>query len=190
MSSTETVSRGALGSAIALSLAIALLWAIALAASSNLSGSDAAGNGLAQAFAAIDLFVLWALLAILMLVAAISGAMPPIAKLAAVILLPATAVAVVVAQNLLTEPQITPYLWPLVVPAVVPPLVIAFALWSLIPDLRRAVPASIMVGLFIAGLAGVCVALGPMMQARNIEIARQAAEAEKIDDIAVILRSR
>jgi len=181
MPTTENVSRGALGGAIALSLAIALLWAIALAALSHLSGSDAAGNALGQAFAAIDLFVLWALLAILTLVAAISGAMPPIGKLAAVILLPATGVAVFVAQKLLTESQITPYLWPLVVPAVVPPLVIAFALWSLIPDLRRALPASIMVGLFIAGLAGVCVALGPMMQARNIEIARQDAEAEKVE---------
>jgi len=181
MPTTENVSRGALGGAVALSLAIALLWAIALAALSHLSGSDAAGNALGQAFAAIDLFVLWALLAILTLVAAIGGAMPPIGKLATVILLPATGVAVFVAQKLLTESQITPYLWPLVVPAVVPPLVIAFALWSLIPDLRRALPASIMVGLFIAGLAGVCVALGPMMQARNIEIARQDAEAEKVE---------
>ena len=76
MPTTDKVSRGALGGAIA--LAIALLWAIALAASSHLSGSDAAGNGLAQAFAAIELFVLWALLAILTIVAAVGGAMPPV----------------------------------------------------------------------------------------------------------------
>jgi hypothetical protein len=181
MPTTENVSRGALGGAIALSLAIALLWIISLAASSHLSGSDAAGNGLAQAFAAIALFVLWALLAVLMIVAAVSGAMPPVGKLAALILLPATGVAAFMAQNLLAEPHITPYLWPIVVPAVAPPLVVAFSLWALIPDLRRAVSAGIAVGVFIAGLAATCVALGPMMQARNVEAARLDAEREKIE---------
>src|SRR5262249_4971447 len=138
-------------------------------------------NGLAQAFAAIELFALWALLAILTVVAALNGAMPPVAKLAALILVPATGVAAVVAQNLLADPRITPYLWPLLVPAAVPPLVISFSLWALIPDLRRMVPASLAVGIFIAGLAGVCIALGPMIQARNVEVARLNAEREKIE---------
>jgi hypothetical protein len=181
MPTTENVSRGALGGAIALSLAIVLLWVIALAALSHQSGSDAAGNGLAQAFAAIELFVLWTLLAILTIVAAVGGAMPPVGKLAALILVPATGVAAFVAQKLLAEPRITPYLWPLLVPAVTPPLVIAFSLWTLIPDLRRTLPAGIAVGVFIAGLAAVCVALGPMMQARNVEAARLDAEREKIE---------
>ncbi len=63
MAPAENISRGALGGAIALSLAIVLLWVVALGALPHQSGSDAAGNGLAQAFAAIELFVLWALLA-------------------------------------------------------------------------------------------------------------------------------
>ena len=181
MATTDKVSRGALGGAIALSLAIVLLWAIALAALSHLSGSDAAGNGLAQAFTAIELAVLWALLAVLMLVAAIGGDMPAVGKIAALILVPATGVAAFYAEGLLAEPQITPYRWPLVVPAVAPPLVIALSLWSLIPDLRRALPASLAVGVFVAGLAGVCVALRPMIQARTAEIARQDAERDRIE---------
>ncbi len=181
MPTTEKVSTGGLAAAIALSLAIALVWAIALATLSDLSGSDAAGNGLAQAFGAIELFVLWALLAILTLIAAVNGAMPPVAKLAALILVPATGVAAFVAQNLLAKPEITPYLWPLVVPAVTPPLVIIFSLWSLIPDLRRVVPAGLATGVFIAGLAGVCVALGPMIQARKIAVEKLEAEREKVE---------
>lgn len=181
MPTTDKVSAGGLAGGIVLSLAIALLWAITLATLSDLSGSDAAGNGLAQAFAAIELFVLWALLAILTIVAAIKGAMPPVAKLAALVLVPATGVAAFVAQNLLSEPRMTPYLWPLMVPAAAPPLVIAFSLWSLIPDLRRIVPAAIAVAVFIAGLAGVCIALGPMLNARNVEVARLNAESEKIE---------
>jgi len=74
MPSTDKVSKGGLAGGIVLSLAVALLWAIALSMLTDLSGSDAMGNGLARAFAAIALFVLWSLLVILMLVAGISGA--------------------------------------------------------------------------------------------------------------------
>lgn len=176
----DKVPVGGLAGGILLSLAIAFLWVIALATLSDLRGSDAAGNGLTQGFAAIELVVLWALIAILMLLAALNGAMPPVGKLAALILVPATGVAVFAAFNLLCDPYTTPYLWPIVVPAAAPPLVIAFSLWALIPDLRRVVPAAIAVAVFVAGLAGVCITLGPMINARNVEVARLNAENEKI----------
>jgi hypothetical protein len=181
MPTDDRVSTGGLAGAVVLSIAIALVWALTLAILTDLSGSDAMGNGLSRAFAAIGLVVLWMLLAGLLLIAALKGAMPPAAVLAVFVLLPATAVAAFVAQNLLIEPRITPYLWPLAVPAVAPPIVIAFSLWSLIPNLRRIVPASIAVGVFITGLAGACIALGPMINARNVEVARLDAEREKID---------
>ncbi len=116
-----------------------------------------------------------------MLVAAIAGEMPVIAKLATLILLPATGVATLFAQDLLSEPRLAPYLWPLVVPAVVPPTVIAFSLWSLIPDLRRGVSTGLAVGVFIAGLSGVCIALAPMKHQREAEMARLDAERDKIE---------
>ena len=115
----------------------------------------------------------------LVLIAVLKGAMPQVAMLAAFVLVPATGVAAFVAQNLLSEPRITPYLWPLVVPAAAPPIMIAFSLWALIPGLRRVVPAAIAVAVFIAGLAGVCIALGPMLNARNVEVAQLNAEARR-----------
>ncbi len=181
MPTDDTVSTGGLAGAIVLALAIALVWILTIGTLSDLSGSDAMGNGLSRAFAAIGLVVLWVLLAVLLLIAAVKGVMPPAAVLAAFVLLPATAVAAFVAQNLLIDPRITPHLWPLVVPAAPAPIIVAFSLWALLPGLRRIVPATIAVAIFIAGLAGACIVLGPMINARNVEVARLNAENERIE---------
>src|SRR4051794_31116122 len=98
MPTDDKVSAGGLAVGIVISLAAAFVWVLALATLSDLSGSDAAGNGLAQAFGAVELVVLWGLLAVLVLIAALKGAMPPAAKLAALVLVPATGVAAFVAM--------------------------------------------------------------------------------------------
>ena len=66
-----------------------LFWVLALATLPELASSDAAGNGYAQAYAAIELFILWGLLALVTLIACVKGevawpaaitALPPISR--------------------------------------------------------------------------------------------------------------
>jgi hypothetical protein len=83
----------AVGIGIGLSGLILLLWALSLATLADLAGSDAAGNALAQAYAAIELIALWLLLAALAALAWLKGKMPGPAALAALILIPASGVA-------------------------------------------------------------------------------------------------
>lgn len=55
---------------IGLGVLALMFWVLALATLSDLAGSDAAGNGYAQAYAAIEIIVLWGLLALIALIAA------------------------------------------------------------------------------------------------------------------------
>jgi len=86
---------------IGLSVLILLAWVGQLATLSDLSGSDPAGNALAQAFGALEIIVLWGLLAVLALLAATKGAMPRAAALAITIQIPASGFAAMTAAELL-----------------------------------------------------------------------------------------
>ena len=59
-----------------LGLLALLLWVLALATIADLRGSDPAGNALAQAYAAVEIVLLWASLLALVMTAAIAGALP------------------------------------------------------------------------------------------------------------------
>ena len=71
-----TKFHAALGASIGITILAFVFWTIALATLSDLRGSDAAGNAMAQAYSAIEIIVLWLLLAILTVIAAIKGAIP------------------------------------------------------------------------------------------------------------------
>src|SRR5205085_7755604 len=91
--------------AIVLSSAIGVLafgaWAQQLTGLANLSASDAAGNALAQAYTAIAVIILWLLLAVLAVIAALKGFAPRAAGLAALVLIPASGLVALQAQELL-----------------------------------------------------------------------------------------
>src|SRR5215471_4150678 len=160
-------SAGAIGFAAIVSVLIALLYILALSTLSNLRGSDAAGNAYAQAFGAIEVVVLWLLLATLAFVAIIKGAVPKLAIIAAVILVPASGFVAMTALELLSRPHIPPFLWPLVIPAVVPPLIVGFSFWALLPSLHARVPG-MLAGAFAWGaILATCVAILPMLHARQ-----------------------
>jgi len=121
-----------------------LVWMLMLATLSDLAGSDAAGNGLAQAYGAIEIIVLWALLAVIALIAGIKGGVAWPLAMAAAVLIPASCVATFFVLGLLSRPELPPFLWPIVIPAAVPPLVLAFSYWGSFhgstPRSRRASP--------------------------------------------------
>src|SRR5215471_1692141 len=74
MSTNPKASGFTILAAVGLSVLILLAWVGELATLSDLSGSDPAGNALAQAFGVLEIIVLWGLLAILAVLAAIKGA--------------------------------------------------------------------------------------------------------------------
>jgi hypothetical protein len=86
LSTAEKASPGATIFTIGLSLLALFFWFLALATLADLNGSDAAGNGLAQAYGAVEIVIVWLLLAIV--AAAVKGAVPKLAAVAALILIP------------------------------------------------------------------------------------------------------
>ncbi|HLY89557.1 MAG TPA: hypothetical protein VKQ27_11295 [Acetobacteraceae bacterium] len=158
---------GAVIAAISLSLLILAVWAALVATLSSLGDSDPAGNGLEQAFAGFEIILVWILLAILLVVAGVQGAMTPPGVASAVVLLPASGVAAAVALGLLADRATAPFVWPIVVPAVVPPVVVAFGFWALMPSLRAAVPARFAVGGAWGIVLLLCVAMWPLSLVRD-----------------------
>ena len=177
----------AIAVSIGLGVLALLFWLLALATLSDLAGSDAAGNGYAQAYAAIEIIVLWGLLALIVLIAGVKGAVAWPSAMAAAILIPASAVVAFEVLELLSRPNLPPFLWPLVIPAAVPPLVLAFSYWALIPPLH-AVIGPRWAGGFVWGVVLLlCLAIVPLQQTRNEADSRVAAALEKYDaDLAKV----
>jgi hypothetical protein len=98
-------SGAAQGVGIALAFAALLVWLPTIANLSDLGGSDAAGNAMAQGFGAIEVILLWLLLAALVLLAVAKGASTPAASLAAVFLVPVSGAAALEALDLLSKPE-------------------------------------------------------------------------------------
>ena len=85
----------------ALSVLILILWLLQLAFLTSLGHSDAAGNALGQAFAAIEIGILWLVIAILALIAFFKGNMSRPGAVAALILIPLSFVVSQLAADLL-----------------------------------------------------------------------------------------
>jgi hypothetical protein len=183
-----TNPKGALVASIIISVLILLVWILQVASLSGLGHSDAAGNGMAQGFTALEIILLWVLLAILLLLTGVVGRMPWPAAVAAVVLLPVSGVAAMTALDLLADNDAPPYLWPIIMPALVPPIVVGFAFWTLLPGLRSAIPATLATVAAWGATLLLCVALWPMAQVRERVIERDAAVraqwAEDFDRLA------
>jgi hypothetical protein len=108
-----------------------LFWGLALATLADLAGGDAAGNAYAQAYGALEIIVLWGLLAAIAIIAVVKGAIPRLNVLAALILIPVSGFVIFAVLELLSRPAVSPFLWPIVVLALVPPLITALCVWAL-----------------------------------------------------------
>ncbi len=102
----------------------------------DLSGSDAAGRGMAMGFGMIFGAALWLVLALLLLIAAINGAMPVAGKIGAAVLLPASAVAASVAVDLYSHRAD----WAFAIVLALPLLIAIYALWARLPALHASLP--------------------------------------------------
>lgn len=117
--------------AIAGVLYVAMLGTISFSA----GGGDAAfGKALASLFATVGL---WIALAVLLIAAGVSGAMPRWVVFAAVFLVPLSGVAAFVAIDMCSRH----IKWAIVFPVVLPLLIAAYALWARLPGLRAKISA-------------------------------------------------
>ena len=172
---------GAIAAGIALSLVILLLWALQLVTVSSLGQSDAAGNGLAQAYAAILMIGLWLLLMVLTILAAAKGAAPRAATIAALVIVPASGLVASVAADLLSRPFISPFLWPLVIPALIPPLIVVWCLFALSAARLRASAIRLVAGVLLTAMVAVCVSIWPLSQMRKAVDDQETARLQKYD---------
>lgn len=181
MPTSQIASPVSLTIAVVLGGIAVLLWLFQVGTLNDLTGSDAAGNGMAQGFAAIAIVLLWLLLAIIAALAYAKGTMPGWAGIAALVLIPVSGLASLGALGLLTAPNIAPYRWPLVIPALVPPLVIAFSFWALLPSLHTRLTAPVTAGVVWGLILLLCLAFIPMMQMREQARAREEAKRAQFD---------
>ena len=83
-------SNGATAASVVLSVIAGLLWVLSLATLASLGDSDAAGNAIGEAYAAIQIIALWSLLTILTIMAGVKGTASKPAIAAALIIVPAS----------------------------------------------------------------------------------------------------
>jgi hypothetical protein len=181
MATASKASPGAVAACITLSAFSLLLWILLLPSLANVAGSDAAGNALAQAYAAIATIVLWVLLAVLVLIGGIKGAIPLPGMVVAAILVPASGYATMEALELLSRPHQPPHLWPIIIPALIPPLIVAYSFWALLPSLRATINARVAGALVWGGTFILCIAIVPLAHIRYAADDRATAALEKFD---------
>src|SRR3954468_23182170 len=171
-------SNGAIAGAIVLGALIGLLWALNLATLASLGHSDAAGNALGEAYAAIQMIALWSLLTIMTIVASVKSMAPKPALAAALIIVPASGFVAMAAADLLARAHLAPFLWPIVIPAAIPPLVV---IWCVLALRGRTRMAGIALGALPLVMLGVCVLIQPLSLMRRAVDELETARLQKYD---------
>jgi hypothetical protein len=171
-------SSGTIATAFILGALIAPLWLLSLATLASLGNSDAAGNAIGEAYAAIQIIALWSLLTIMTVLAAIKGFASRPAMAAALVIVPASGFVAMAAADLLARAYLSPFLWPIVIPAAVPPLVMV---WCFLALLGRTRIAGIALGALPAAMLAVCLLIQPLSLMRKAVNDRETARLEKYD---------
>ncbi len=139
----------------------------------DLGGSDAAGRGMALGFGMIFGAALWLVLALLLLIAAINGAMPVAGRIGAAVLLPASAAAASVAVELHSHRAD----WAFAVVLALPILIATYALWARLPGLHASLPPPLITALVGGVLVLLCLAPLAGMQFASVVAPSPEAQA-------------
>src|ERR1700712_3746726 len=105
---TVKASKGAIAGGIVLGALIGLLWVLNLATLASLGNSDAAGNAIGEAYAAIQIIACWSLLTVLTVVACVKGTATKAAKAAALVIVPVSGFVVMAAGDLVAPAHMSP----------------------------------------------------------------------------------
>jgi hypothetical protein len=171
-------SNGATATSVVLSIIAGLLWVLSLATLASLGNSDAAGNALGEAYAAIQIIALWSLLTIMTVIASVKGAVPKPAMAAALVIVPASGFVAMAAADLLARAHLSPFLWPIVIPATVPPLVV---IWCFLALRGRTRPTGIALAALPAMMLAVCLLIQPLSLMRKAVDDVETARLQKYD---------
>src|SRR3954453_510604 len=171
-------SGGAIAGGIVLSAVIGLLWVLNLATLASLGHSDAAGNAIGEAYAAIQIIACWLLLTALTVVACVKGAAPKAAKAATLVIVPASGFVAMAAADLLARAHLSPFLWPIVIPAAIPPLVV---IWCVLALRGRTRMAGIALGALPLVMVAVCLLIQPLSLMRRTVDEMETARLQKYD---------
>jgi len=163
---------------LALLLLGCLLYAATIGSISDLGSTDAAGRGLGEAFGVIYGFFLWIVLAAMVVIGGINGRMPAWGGIAASILVPASAVASVIATQFIEYHTG----WQLLVPALIPPLIAAYAFWARLPQLHQVLPPALTGIALWGGVLALTLAPMPDYIAQKNAAARLQAAAKVEND--------
>lgn len=147
----------------------------AVASVSDMGGSDAAGNGMAEGFATLGILALYFVTGLFALIAMLGGDMPYVGRAAYALLIACAGVAIWMAFTLLLRPSQVPGQWPIAIVAGTPALAVAYGLWALIAPLRAAVGPRVAGGVLLGGLALLSLCIVPMSVVRNTADEREAA---------------
>jgi hypothetical protein len=162
---------------IALGLVTCLLWLSLLLGIADLGHSDPAGNAISQAYAAIMVLALWFLLTVMTAIASLKGNAPRLAKVSALVIVPASGLVAMTATDLLARADQSPFLWPIVIPAVVPPLAVTWC-FLVLPGRFR---ISRIAGALPVAILAVCLLIVPMSRMRSALQEEAAAQLAKYD---------
>ncbi len=171
-------SGGAIAACIVLGVAGGLLWALHLATVASLGRSDAAGNAIGEAYAAIQIIALWSLLTVMTVIACLKGVASRAAKAAALIVVPGSGFIAMAAVNLLTRAELSPFFWPIVIPATVPPLAV---IWCFLVLSGRTRIAGLAVDALPGVILAVCLVIHPLSRLRKAVDDLEVARLEKYD---------
>ena len=141
---------------------------------SDLGSTDPAGRGMGLGFGEMFGLALWILLGILLIVGAVKGEMPIWAAIAAVILVPASAIAAAFATEFIEYHTG----WQILVPALLPPLIAFYAMWALLPRIHGALPPIMTSAIVWGAVLILSLALLPRYTAEAIATAERATQRE------------
>jgi hypothetical protein len=167
-----------IAASIVLGVIVGLLWLLQLATVASLGHSDAAGNAIGEAYAAIQIIALWSLLTIMTLIAGLKGTAPRPAIAAALVIVPVSGFVAMDAADLLARSHLSPFLWPIVIAAAIPPLVVAWCFAALLGSGRV---ARIGVAALPGATLAVCLLIWPLSRMRNAVDDLETARLEKYD---------
>ena len=175
-------SDSAVAASIVLGVVIGLLWLLHLATVASLGHSDAAGNGIGEAYAEIQIIALWVLLAAMTVIAGVASRAPKPAKLAALVIVPVSGLVAMAAADLLAHAYIAPFLWPIIIPALVPPLLVAWCFLALSAWKLRRETANMATGVLLGAALVVCASIWPLSLMRHAVYEQEAARLKKYDE--------
>lgn len=187
MSSTQpaTESGGVPVGTILLLILAVLLYAAMMGNLSDAPHTDAAGRGMAKAFAAIFATVLFVVLALLLIVAAVKGQMSIVGTVGSIFVVPAALVAIWIASDAWGNRDASA-IW---VPALLPPAIALYAVrvrFAALRALVNGVVADIAMGVVVVVLVGAPLQrtlfpppTDPVAEARGAEEERARLEREE-----------